>query len=418
MGLSFDDIDSPGGKKEGPFKDNTVTIISNINNKKNNNNNSPGNNHFDGKVIKTFADENNNSNNHEKVAEHFSDDNNNNNNLHDSGLRNPSVQEVSRGQQRHGRILFPVTHIQVSSQGGEDTDKDLSAQGEYEFKLLDAAQRLAAISSQNHLRGYKGGDTDRESGVLKTITEIRDIFMSKVHHLKSLRKLIETADIKQLKVLLSSFIKDAAGASKAIAGSPGSDKELSDVGANLALGVEGEGRAMVDYLAGMDREELSSTVASNELIGQMEHAADTLTDVKEALSSRQRRTSGLGNAKSYAKQPPNLGSAAKNPQTPRVSRHLLAKRSFWSLPHIKKHVDPLRAAAGEEGRRHLQQETVAPQCFQCDENEIQCNCRRLKESSLELTWYDVAVRMIGGFVSSALHTGSVCGACSFCCPAD
>lgn len=301
---------------------------------------------------------------------------------------------------------FSQSHIQVSSQGGEDTDKDLSAHGEYEFKLLDAAQRLAAISSQNHLRGYKGGDTDRESGVQKTITEIRDIFMSKVHHLKSLRTLIKAADTKQLKVLLSSFIKDAVGASKAIAGSPGSDKELSDVGADLALGVEGDDRAMMEYLAGMDREELSSTVASNELIGQMEHAVDTLTDVKEALSSRQRRTSGPVNAKSYAKQPPNLGSAAKNPknpQTPRVSRHLLAKRSFWSLPHIKKHVDPLRVAAGEEGRRHLQQETVAPQCFQCDENEIQCNCRRLKECSLELTWYDVAVRMIGGFVSPALQ---------------
>ena len=221
--------------------------------------------------------------------------------------------------------------------------------------------------------------------------------------MKSLRKLIKTVDIKQLKVLLSSFINDAIGASKAIAGFPGSDKkELSDVGADLALGVKGNDHGMLEYLVGMDREELSSTVASNDVIGQMEHAADTLTDIKEALSPRQRRTSGPSKGKSYAKQPPNLGSAAKNPQTPRVSRHLLGKQRIWSLPNLKG-VDGLRAAAGVEGRRHLEEKTVAPQCFQCEEDEIQCNCRRLKECSLQLTWYDLAVRMLGGFVSPALQ---------------
>ena len=220
--------------------------------------------------------------------------------------------------------------------------------------------------------------------------------------MKTLRKLIETVDIDQLKVLLSSFINDAIGASKAIAGSPGSDKDLSDVGADLALGVEGVGHGMVDYLVGMDRKELGATVASNEVIGQMEHAADTLTDIEEALSPLQRRTSGPSKSKSYVKQPPNLGSAAKNPQTPRVSRHLLGKQRIWSLPNLKG-VDGLRAAAGEQGRRHLEEKTLAPQCFQCEENEIQCNCRRLKECSLELTWYDMAVMMIGGFVSATLQ---------------
>ena len=305
----------------------------------------------------------------------------------------------------------------VSSQGGEDTDTSLSAQGgyQYQFKLLDAAERLKAVSSQSHLRGYNKRETDPESGVLKTIIEIKDIIRSKVEHLKSLRKLIETVDIKQLKVLLSSFINDAIGASKAIAGSPGSDKELSDVAANLALEVEGNNHGTVDYLAGMDREKLGATVANSELIGHMEHAVDTLTDIEEALSPRQRRTSGPSKSKSYVKQPPNLGSAAKNPQTPRISRHLLGKRlSFWSLPNIK-HVDGLRAAAGK-GRRHLEEKTVAPQCFQCEENEIQCNCRRLKECSLELTWYDLAVRIVGGFVSPPALQASMWSFSLFQCP--
>ncbi|EJK47106.1 hypothetical protein THAOC_34199, partial [Thalassiosira oceanica] len=303
-------------------------------------------------------------------------------------------------------ITEPIPGPSFPIQGGEeDTDKGLSAQGEYKYKLTDAAERLAAISSQNHLRGHKKGSADSGSLALETIRNVKDILLSKISHLKTIQKLIlEIGDVKVLSNLLFSFIDDTIRAGKALWASPGSDKELSDMGADLALGFEGEDNlGIVDYLAGMDRKELSSTVTSNELIGHMEFAANTLTDIEETLSPRPRRTSGsIKTSKSKARLPPNLRSATKTFKIPRASlshQHWTEKRSYRPLPNLKQ-ADRLRAAAGVEGRRHLEEETVAPQCFDCKEDNVGCNCRRLKECSLELTWYDVATRMVGGFIDS------------------
>lgn len=287
----------------------------------------------------------------------------------------------------------------------------MPAEGEFPHNMIRGSSKLVAIAetmSEKELHGY---GPDPELSALDAVFEVKEVLLSQLEHMNAMKKLIEGSDDESLPNLVTSIIDDFHGAIRALSGAPGLGKDIELHGLNTDLAAaEEDARGLKTYLKGVDKKQLAATFFDGELTNHMEQTTNLLTAIQEKTNPNgsvggipQRRASSSGqnsgnSGNSMKKKGNQTYSPKAKPRTFVVPNPLSQRRVRIKLPKIKA-AKQLRALQGGEGNRRLETARAAPQCSQCDENDIQCNCKRLQECSRQLTWYDVATRLVGGYVS-------------------
>ena len=262
--------------------------------------------------------------------------------------------------------------------------------GDYSYSISDGMQRLNEIS-RRLLRGRTGEDENP----LEAISVAKEVLQAHVNYERTRKETLQNGSDEEVTTMLISHFDDTKTASQIAAGAAGmSDEEKSTIDflAKEEQLKERELGALLDDGL-MSREDLASFSFDDDDIDNMQYAVDVLEDVENnilPLYSHHRRTSKNTQQQSKKFQPKSHTSAPKSSYD---------KLGRFKLPKLKV-VEQLKAKRGIHGQRRLEEE-LAPQCRKkCDEEgSYLCNCQRLSECALELSWYDMAVRTLGGYVS-------------------
>lgn len=249
--------------------------------------------------------------------------------------------------------------------------------------------------SHNLLRGRKGEGKDKEHP-LEAVSLAKDVLKSHLNQVKTRKeKFLSSNSNEEALALLTSYTDEA----KAVAQFAATSEEDRDILDSLSLATKEElhQRDLQALLSDelMHKEELASLLFDDDVIDFMQHTADVLEDIENDImpNSHHRRTSKNTDQQKHSKFQPKSYS-----NSPNLS---FGERGHMKLPKLKV-VEQLKANRGIHGQRRLE-EVLAPQCRKkCDEeneDSYLCNCQRLSNCAKELSWYDMAVRTLGGYVS-------------------
>ena len=248
--------------------------------------------------------------------------------------------------------------------------------------------------SHGLLRGRKGEGNDEEHP-LKAVSLAKDVLKSHLNQVKTNKdKFLSSNSNEEALALLTSHADDAKAVAQITATNVDHTKEDRDILDSLSLATEEDLQALLSN--GLtDKEELASLLFDDDVIDFMQHTTDTFEDIENDImpNSHHRRTSKNTDQRQHKKFQPKSYSSAPNLS--------FGERGHMKLPKLKV-VEQLKAKRGIHGQRRLE-EDLAPQCRKkCEEeneNSYLCNCQRLSDCAKELSWYDMAVRTLGGFVS-------------------
>lgn len=177
--------------------------------------------------------------------------------------------------------------------------------------------------------------------------------------------------------------------------------------ANVFLSDEDNGIQLEAYF-----KEFESSVSAHgeSILDYLQHTIEIIDDI-QGTNSDGEDTSARGNGEIDSSSNPQgsadgtsggqpTGSARKGPQPSFPFYFGQASNRKSRLARIT-HVDFLRAQNGDHRsrQRRLEEDGHPNQCFMCPVDDKMCNCRRLQECAKDLTSYDMAVRVLGGFVS-------------------
>ena len=248
--------------------------------------------------------------------------------------------------------------------------------------------------SHGLLRGRTGEGNDEEHP-LKAVSLAKDVLKSHLNQVKTNKeKFLSSNNNEEALALLTSYADDTKAVAQIAATNVDHTKEDRDILDSLSLDTEELHKHDLQALLSdefMDKEELASLLFDDDVIDFMQHTADALEDIEnDIMPSHHRRTSKNTDQQQHNKFQPKSYSSAPN-----------LSRGHMKLPKLKV-VEQLKAKRGIHGQRRLE-EDLAPQCRKkCDEeneDSYLCNCQRLSECAKELSWYDMAVRTLGGYVS-------------------
>ena len=267
--------------------------------------------------------------------------------------------------------------------------------------------------SHSLLRGGRGeSEGEGEVNPLEVVSLAKEILQAHVNNERTRKeKLLSSNDDEEVLALLTSYVDERKTMAQ-IASEGTHTEEDSNALDSLSLVTQDEHDIQALLSGGhVDKEEVASFLFDEEVIDDMQYTVDALEGIENDLmphySSRHRRMSKNSNQQQQKKfEPKSYSSAAPNLS--------FGKRGHKKLPKLKV-VEQLKAKRGIHGRRRLEEE-LAPQCRKkCDEeneNSYLCNCQRLSECAKELSWYDMAVRTLGGYVSVDLDLyRRSCGTC-------
>lgn len=286
-------------------------------------------------------------------------------------------------------VLLGLVAVSAPCKGSSEASSLVTQEDNFGQVFHDGAKRLTSIA-QKQLRGYK-----QHEDPVDTLTQVTDVFISEIEHMKAARKLFESSsDEKLLPTLISSYINDVGRAANEIAGAPGMESDsqaLDDIPSEVG------GDAVAEYLnTAAESTELSSTLFENVAVKKMERAVETLTDIRDMLASRQKqhprrlaRRTGLHQKKQRRAKVGTQGASRYSPY----------KHGGINLPKMK-NIDQVRALGRDKSGGRKLQNQQADQCFSCDVTDIPCNCQILQDCAKQLSWYDVAVLTLGGWIDT------------------
>jgi len=244
--------------------------------------------------------------------------------------------------------------------------------------------------SHSLLRG-RTGQGEGEVNPLEAVSIAKEVLQAHVDNERSKKeKLLSSNDDEEVLALLTSHVDERK--TMAQIATEGAHNVLD----SLSLATQNEHDIQALLSGGhMDKEEVANFFFDDGMIDDMQYNVDALEGIENDLMPHynyHRRTS-KNNDQQKKFQPKSHASAAPNLS--------FGKRSHKKLPKLKV-VEQLKAKRGIHGRRRLEEE-LAPQCRKkCDEeneDSYKCNCQRLSDCAKDLTWYDMAVRTLGGYVS-------------------
>ena len=261
--------------------------------------------------------------------------------------------------------------------------------------------------SNRLLRGRTGEGKDDEHP-LEAVSLAKDVLKSHLNQVKTNKeKFLSSNNNEEALALLTSHVEDTKAMAQIAATNVDHTKEDRDILDSLSLDTKDLHQRDLQALLSdglMDKEEVASLLFDDDVIDFMQYTADALENIENDImpNSHHRRTSKNTDQQQHNKFQPKSYSSAPN-----------LSRGHMKLPKLKV-VEQLKAKRGIHGQRRL--EELAPQCRKkCDEeneNSYLCNCQRLSECAKELSWYDMAVRTLGGFVSVDLDLYRMsCGTC-------
>jgi len=250
--------------------------------------------------------------------------------------------------------------------------------------------------SHGLLRGRTGGQGNDEENPLEAVSLAKDVLKSHLNQVKTRKeKFLSSNSNEEALTLLSSYTDEAKAVAQIAATSVDHTKEDRDILDSFSLAKEELHQRDLQALLSdelMHKEELASLLFDDDVIDFMQHTADVLEDIENDImpNSHHRRTSKNTDQQKHNKFQPYSSS----PNLP------FSDHGHMKLPKLKV-VEQLKAKRGIHGQRRLE-EDLAPQCRKkCDEeneDSYLCNCQRLSDCAKELSWYDMAVRTLGGFV--------------------
>ncbi|EJK44646.1 hypothetical protein THAOC_36800, partial [Thalassiosira oceanica] len=233
-------------------------------------------------------------------------------------------------------------------------------------------------------------DEHKDMDPREVAAELKNILSSQVEHLKKARERLSASDdAEEVSSIINSLNEDSSLAISAPSRHSGvsENKDLAPIdlapidtlAASDVVGLDAKDRANIidDGLIGLIEYTIESldTVSSD---------ADTTED--ENLSNHRRRLLFRESHRS------NDYADAYNYEHPHKLQDMSVHYSHGDLPPMKS-VRDLRHRMGTAGRRRTQEERPQ-QCHVCSEDDI----HKLQQCAKELTPYDLATRVLGGYV--------------------
>ena len=236
-----------------------------------------------------------------------------------------------------------------------------------------------------------------------------------------MQETVRNGSDEEVSALLSSYIRDASSVAKTAITSGNDSSNLSeedrhalDLVATAEDQLQHHGRALLEESGGEDLSLSSFDMSTDELlatlgleddgINDMKHYVDVLEGIeRDTLShdskGRHRRTSKHTDDDSL---PNNFQKGSSFVGPDEIFRGKAGGRRI-KLPNLQV-IKQLKAEImSNGGRRRLESKDKPPQCQACESDDYQCNCRRLRDCSINMTMYDLSVMTLGGYVSHILY---------------
>ena len=297
-------------------------------------------------------------------------------------------------------ILIQVFLISLLTQDLTHNDTPVASQmslTKKEYSRSDGFKRLEEVS-RRQLRGYTG--EDENINPLESLSVAREVLQAHVNHVTSSKeKILNSDDKEEALAVFNSYIGDTRATAKQIAAREAYTEEDRRVLNSLSLAT-GKSFDHQDISSIFDKEELSSFMLDDEIIDNMQYTLDTFekieNDIAPLYNNHHRRTTSKN-----TDQQKHFKHFQPNSHFPDLS---FGKKGHIKFPKLKV-VEQLKAQKGMHGQRRLQTKpSMCPKpCDQEDVNDYKCNCERLRGCANELTYYDLAVKTLGGYVSAQLE---------------